>query len=117
MGLRGFPFIYFGCQPDEPLASLVTTNRIINVYGFLVFMMLFAYSVLHCLYSVGNKITTTYFPDNLMVLVVVLDTEYLDEYMAGGTITEALNDTLSEQVSRYVMRRIQYYEWKTLFLL
>ena len=22
-----------GCQPDEPLASLVTTNRIINVYG------------------------------------------------------------------------------------
>ena len=27
--------IFFGCQPDEPLASLVTTNRIINVYGFL----------------------------------------------------------------------------------
>ena len=24
--------IYFGCQPDEPLAFLVTTNMIINVY-------------------------------------------------------------------------------------
>ena len=49
----------FGCQPDEPLASLVTTNRIINVYGFIVVMMLLIYFVLHCLYSVGNKITTT----------------------------------------------------------
>ena len=30
-----------GCQPDEPLASLVTTNRIINaIYGFLVVIML-----------------------------------------------------------------------------
>ena len=47
-----------GCQPDEPLASLVTTNRIINVYGFLL-MMLLMYAVLHCLHSVGNKITTT----------------------------------------------------------
>ena len=50
---------YFGCQPDEPLASLVTTNRIINVYVFLVVIMLLMYSVLHCLYSVGNKTTTT----------------------------------------------------------
>ena len=25
--------VIVGCQPDEPLASLVTTNRIINVYG------------------------------------------------------------------------------------
>ena len=25
--------VLFGCQPDEPMASLVTTNRIINVYG------------------------------------------------------------------------------------
>ena len=48
-----------GCQPDEPLASLVTTNRIINVYGFLVVIMVLVYSVLHYLYSVGNKITTT----------------------------------------------------------
>ena len=28
-------------------------------YGFLVVIMLLMYSVLHCLYSVGNKITTT----------------------------------------------------------
>ena len=42
---------------DEPLDSLVTTNRMINVYGFLVVTMLLMYSVLHCLYSVGNKIT------------------------------------------------------------
>ena len=24
---------YIGCQPDDPLASLVTANRIVNVYG------------------------------------------------------------------------------------
>ena len=48
-----------GCQPDEPLSSLVTTNRIINVYVFIVVMVLLMYSVLRCLYSVGNKITTT----------------------------------------------------------
>ena len=48
-----------GCQPDEPLVSLVTTNRIINVYGFLVVIMLLMYSVYHCLYCVGNRITTT----------------------------------------------------------
>ena len=48
-----------GCQPDEPLASLVTTNRIINVCGFLVITMLPMYAVPHCLYSVGNWITTT----------------------------------------------------------
>ena len=46
----------FGCQTDESPASLVTTDRIIYVYGFLVVMMLLVYSVLHCLYSVGNKI-------------------------------------------------------------
>ena len=49
----------FGCQPDEPLASLVTTNRIINVYRFLAVIMLLVYAVLHCLYSVRNKITTS----------------------------------------------------------
>ena len=48
-----------GCQSDEPLVSLVTTNRIINVYGFIIVIMLLMYSVLHCLYSVGNKITAT----------------------------------------------------------
>ena len=50
---------FFCCQPDEPLAFLVTTKRIINVYGFLVGIMLLMYSVLLCLYSVGNEITTT----------------------------------------------------------
>ena len=49
----------FGCQPDEPLASLVTTNRITNDYGFIVCILLFMYSVLHCLYSVGNNFATT----------------------------------------------------------
>ena len=61
-----------GCQPDEPLSSLVTTNRIINVYVFIVVIVtdlhtwmevcvivLLMYSVLRCLYSVGNNITTT----------------------------------------------------------
>ena len=50
-----------GCQPDEPVASLVTINRIINVYGVLVVIMLLMYSVLHYLYSVGNQITNTTF--------------------------------------------------------
>ena len=52
-------FTHIDCQPDEPLASLVTTNRIINVYGFLAVIMLLMYSFLHCLYTAGNKITTT----------------------------------------------------------
>ena len=47
------------CQPDESLASLLTSNRIINIYGFLIVIMLFMYCVLHRLYYVGNKITTT----------------------------------------------------------
>ena len=37
----------FGCQPDEPLASLVTTNRIINVYVSLMFILLPLYTVFH----------------------------------------------------------------------
>ena len=46
---------------DGPLASLVTTKRILESsnYGFLVVIMLLMYSVPHCLYSVGNEITTT----------------------------------------------------------
>ena len=48
-----------GCQPNEPPATLVTTNRNINIYGFLVVIMLLMYSALHCLYSVGDRITTT----------------------------------------------------------
>ena len=52
-------FTQIGCQPDEPLDSLATTNRIINVYGFLVVVMLLMYFVFQCLYSVENKITTT----------------------------------------------------------
>ena len=50
--------ICFGCQPDEPLTSLVTNNRIINVYGFIVVIILLMFSALHCLYSLGKKITT-----------------------------------------------------------
>ena len=42
-----FSFFYvFFCQPDEPLASPVTTNRIINVYGFPVVTILLMYVVL-----------------------------------------------------------------------
>ena len=51
----------FGCQPDEPLSSLVTTNRIINVYGLIVVIMLLMYSFLHCLSSVWNKTSTYYY--------------------------------------------------------
>ena len=39
----------YGCQSDEPWASLVTTNKIINIYGFIVVKMLLMYSVLHCI--------------------------------------------------------------------
>ena len=54
----------YGCQPDEPQASLATTNRCNHVYVVLFFILLFMYAVIHCLYSVGNKITTTIFlPD------------------------------------------------------
>ena len=48
-----------GCQPDEPKASLATTNRCNDVYVVLFFILLFMYAVIHCVYSVGNKITTT----------------------------------------------------------
>ena len=48
-----------GCQPDEPLASLVTMHQQDQSSMFMVVVMLLMYSVLHCLYSVGNKITTT----------------------------------------------------------
>ena len=47
------------CQPDEPQASLATTNRCNHVYVVLFFILLFMSAVIHCLYSVGNKITTT----------------------------------------------------------
>ena len=50
--------VLLGCQPDEPLTFLATTNRIINVYGFLVVVMLLMYDVFYCLYSIGNKINT-----------------------------------------------------------
>ena len=49
----------YGCQPDEPQASLATTNRCNRVYVVLFFILLLMYAVIHCLYSVGNKITTT----------------------------------------------------------
>ena len=39
-------FKFFGCQPDEPLAPLVTTNRIINVYGCCYVTHLFCPSLL-----------------------------------------------------------------------
>ena len=48
----------YGCQPDELQASLATTNRCNHVYVVLFFILLFMYAVTHCLYSVGNKITT-----------------------------------------------------------
>ena len=66
-----------GCQLDEPLASLVTTNRIINVYGCLVVIMLFTDSVLHFLYSVGNKITPTTCAYSLPKGIVILAWENL----------------------------------------
>ena len=53
----------FGCQPDKPLTSLVTTNRIINVYAPPppVVMMLLMYYVFcpSLLCSVGNIIIIT----------------------------------------------------------
>ena len=49
-GIDDVSWLSFGCQPDEPLASLATTNIIINVYGSLVVLLLPMYVVLHCLY-------------------------------------------------------------------
>ena len=57
--LHGYQPDEQGCQPDEPQASLATTNRCNHVYVVLFFLLLFMYVVIHCLYSVGNKITTT----------------------------------------------------------
>ena len=37
---KSHPNLSFDCQSDESLASLATTSRIINVYGFLVVIML-----------------------------------------------------------------------------
>ena len=54
--LSWFTSRMIGCQPDEPLVSLMATTRIINVYGFLVVIMLLMFSVIHFLYSVGKKI-------------------------------------------------------------
>ena len=56
-----------GCQPDEPQASLATNNRCNLIYVVVVLVLLFMYALLHCLYSVGVKITTTtvfYIPVN-----------------------------------------------------
>ena len=41
------------------MASLVTTDRIITVCGFVFVTMLLVYADLPSLHSVGNKITTT----------------------------------------------------------
>ena len=51
------------CQPDEPMASLVTTNRITNVYGFLVVIMLLMYSVLIVCILLGIKLLLLQLPD------------------------------------------------------
>ena len=49
----------YGCQPDEPQASLTNTNRCNHVYVVLFIILLFMYAVIHCLYFVGNKLTTS----------------------------------------------------------
>ena len=49
----------YGCQPDEPPASLATSNKRNHIYVVVVCVLLFMYAVLHCLYSDGNIITTT----------------------------------------------------------
>ena len=48
----------FGCQPDEPQSSVVTTTIIINVYGFIVINNVSRVLSTSFLYSVGNNITT-----------------------------------------------------------
>ena len=54
-------WLFYGCQPDQSQASLATTNWCNHVYVVLFFILLFMYAILHCLYPVGNKITTTSF--------------------------------------------------------
>ena len=59
--------IYTLSQPNEPLASLVASPMSLWLLWWpptgssmsMVVVLLFMYSVLHCLYSVGNKNTTT----------------------------------------------------------
>ena len=60
-----------GCQPDEPQASLATTNRCNHVYVVLFFILLFMYAVIHCFYSVGNKIITIIISSPIAEYVIV----------------------------------------------
>ena len=69
----------YGCHPDEPQASLATTNRCNHVYVILFFILLFMYAVIHCLYSVGNQITTT---TNCSYKILLLISQILVEVMA-----------------------------------
>ena len=87
-------YMHIGCQPDEPLASVVTTNRIFNVHIFLVVTMFLLYSFLHCLYSVGNKITIYIYVSVifnvygfLFVIILLMYPVLLCLYSVGNKIT------------------------------
>ena len=62
----------YGCQPYQPQASLATTNRYNHVYVVLFFILLFMYAVIHCLYSIGNKITTTTTIKTFLLIDIIL---------------------------------------------
>ena len=81
----------YGCQPDEPQASLATTNRCNHVYVVLFFILLFMYAVIHCLYSVGNKITTT---------TTKSKTAYIARRMEQ---IEDIRGTVSRHIAEFVM--------------
>ena len=68
----------YGCQPDEPQASLATTNRCNHVYVVLFLILLFMYAVIHCLYSVGIKITTTTYVKYWWIVITVFSDGIID---------------------------------------
>ena len=68
----GVSAMIFGCQPDEHLASLMTTNRIISVYCFLGVILFLMYVDLHCLYSIGNIISTTTNDNDIIIVIMIV---------------------------------------------
>ena len=69
------PFPRYGCQPDEPQASLATDNRCNHVYVVLFFILLFMYAVIHCT-MLGIKL--------LLLLLLRSDWPFVSEPVSDG---------------------------------
>ena len=69
-----------GCQSDEPLASLVTLNKIINVYGFLVVIMLYS-CILSFIVCILLEIKLLLLPLETLLLLFSLDFVFCSDEM------------------------------------